>query len=489
MMSLAMTSTLAALRLGAIILFVFSVGLSVRARAADLGSQWTTELPKSTPVKFHWISPEGVRKSSDWQVQSVWTWRYEDVTGQKIKEPATLAIPIQRYYVQIPLPLKLTEVTATRAVIDRSPGGNPFTERKGTLVALESEKGSPAASVTFHYLDAAGKPDEVSSPLTGGAEGTESGRFLSPSCADLQVTALSSESATAIPRTTLSCADFGTRIRVIVAKPPAVSVEAAAPAAFLDQADHWALLEFVKPVLMNKPDDAKMGQFALRSGGVRETVTLSYSSANARKHLIITPNAGFTYVNYNESLVDMHLSQLGITGKANGAYPIFPGKLIADATLYSTLVPIVLSPRTASPAWFLGGNIRLSYRIPLKREDPIVHGALGYYVVSMIVPGRGYGYSYLMGPQFFGSIRKILYDRTLGAYLKYAPLSDSFFINSLANFELALGGSFQVTRPGAQRPFFVTLDLSYMQANSQSQGNSLSLFSVSIGGQTSFSFL
>ncbi|OFZ83434.1 MAG: hypothetical protein A2583_09920 [Bdellovibrionales bacterium RIFOXYD1_FULL_53_11] len=213
------------------------------------------------------------------------------------------------------------------------------------------------------------------------------------------------------------------------------------------------------------------------------TVKAPYWPMKPPRRLSLTPGIGFTYLIYREDPLGVSLQEGVLTAKFSVNYQLIPAKLELGGSIYGNVQPVLVVPSTVESARFMGINARAGYRLPMRWFDWRWTAYGGAYFWMMFTSGSKYGIQYISGPQlFFGGASTDPNIRRIGLYIKYAPLFESFTAVKFANFEGAVGGACQITRPGARYNVQGTLDVSWLQFT-HSVGNKIRLMTVSLGAQ------
>jgi hypothetical protein len=185
-----------------------------------------------------------------------------------------------------------------------------------------------------------------------------------------------------------------------------------------------------------------------------------------------------TYFSYNETLLNVHIKQLGSTGKVSVGYKLVPKRFTLDFTTFMTLAVFTISPGGSPTMKVLGINGRAGYILPWDTWGMNWQILGGIYYWSMFVEKNAYGVKPLTGPQAYltaargGDSR----ERVLYTYLKLASISDGT-IYSITNREVAIGAGLGITV--TPNPFLVTLDIA--QTAFAKGNNSMKLETVNIG--------
>jgi hypothetical protein len=205
---------------------------------------------------------------------------------------------------------------------------------------------------------------------------------------------------------------------------------------------------------------------------------VTYSPNEEPRRWDLAAGMALTYISYYEKGFNLHMKEMGLTGKVSAYYRIIPKTLNADFTVFRTLTAFGTTPSGTNSATFMGINGRLGYRLPIELGATEWFFLAGWYMWNMYVTDDAYGVNPLSGPQLFiqmfhsqrGEIPYYMYG-------KFATISDSTNFFQVSNNELAIGGGFGLTTD--VRPFMATLDIA---RTTFSKGlNSMTLITVSGG--------
>ena len=162
------------------------------------------------------------------------------------------------------------------------------------------------------------------------------------------------------------------------------------------------------------------------------------------------------------------------------------GRWNLGVTGYATLAH--LSQSLDDSPRFLGGNLRVSYRLPVEFKNswkPKFRLAAGLYFLTVANPDGNFGFTNLSGPQLLPSVELRLPDRSiLSMYLKFSPVSAGFQIISLDNRELAVGLQWSPRWNWARS---LSLGFDFSQLNVRIEDEDIDLQSMQLG--VSYRFL
>jgi hypothetical protein len=261
---------------------------------------------------------------------------------------------------------------------------------------------------------------------------------------------------------------------------------------------NWRVFRFRKPKA-GEGTGRTLGYLrASREGQDRTEYTehaIVYSPFIPRSRFRLALGSGLTYSSYREQvtegkLSDIQVQQLGWTFKADVGYTLIPKVLDLGANTFFTILPLWRTPTAYESARFYGINGRLGYRLPVDLGALEMMILSGWYLWGMWVDDavNPYGVALMSGPQIFFSVRMAqVGHRSFSGYFKYAPIHYKPGI-VFSNYELAMGGSFQLNSPEAKHPISLTLDLSTTSIKLErdlayriTQATQLSMSSVSLG--------
>lgn len=189
----------------------------------------------------------------------------------------------------------------------------------------------------------------------------------------------------------------------------------------------------------------KQKQKPLPSASIRKW---SFSLGTAYS-LLSYNNPGFT-----------HQEETALTAKLGISYNLTDYFDLGFAGFY-TFYP--LSADIDPEARFLGLNLRLGYRLPIRSSRWQYKIMAGYYYLTMIVEGNAYGYLNIGGPQIFPVVRYEFPGGTfVSTYFKFSPVAPNFVFLSLDSREIAAGTTVSFPLAAGLR-WFLTVDWSDVQ--------------------------
>lgn len=165
---------------------------------------------------------------------------------------------------------------------------------------------------------------------------------------------------------------------------------------------------------------------------------------------LLSHGLGLTLVDYSDSRLSEGLSMQAITAKLGYLYSFIP---LWDLSASAYMTAVQLGSSVPGNTRFFGANFRVARHWVEKIKKPwdLSLGG-GLFYSTMIVPGGGYGFNDVVGPQLLPSATYDLgQDRTLGSYLKFSLIG--------GGFELATGFSYGFIYKTIHA-FTVNLDLS-----------------------------
>jgi hypothetical protein len=195
---------------------------------------------------------------------------------------------------------------------------------------------------------------------------------------------------------------------------------------------------------------------------------------------------GTTYIDYAETLRNVQLTELVLTGKASLDIRFSPG-IDVSASGYTTLAPLEFKNASSAnlpDAYFTGLNGRIGWRLPNSTGSSDLRLLTGWYYWSMRVKNNAYGVTDLQGPQIYVMGRQLQKrHRTFYGYFKFAPIYDYPKYITISNREIAMGFGYQINNPRESLTWSLYTDVSDARFRSVQQGNSMRLFTVTFGVQ------
>ena len=179
------------------------------------------------------------------------------------------------------------------------------------------------------------------------------------------------------------------------------------------------------------------------------------------RRLFSYASLGLSSIHYTETTRQDH-DALNLTARFSGLYLITPRRWEVAWSAYTTAVHVAQTP--SDSIRFLGLNLRAGYIIPIERSRWRVSVLAGAYYTTTFVPGGGYGFNNMLGPQLYPNLRYTLSnDSSLSAYIKYSPVSGAgVALLPASNFEFAAGGGFLRDLPGG-RSWGLSFDYAQIQ--------------------------
>jgi hypothetical protein len=250
---------------------------------------------------------------------------------------------------------------------------------------------------------------------------------------------------------------------------------------------------------VKKPKDQVVySQQLFRTGTADETGRASeysvvYTPRIQPKRFFLSAGLGVTHYSYQETLPNLDLTQISLTGKVNLGVRLIPKALDLAFNFFGNIVSLKNSPTEFSdgtkipPARFYGLNGRIGYRLPFDMGANELFFLTGWYFWGMRVPGLDetstYGIKSLNGPQLFFMFVNSQADKAgFWIYSKFALIADQFSLLGLSNRELAVGGGVELSAR-AKKPFAITLDIAHAQFSNVDNG--MKLLSFTLGVQKS----
>lgn len=193
------------------------------------------------------------------------------------------------------------------------------------------------------------------------------------------------------------------------------------------------------------------------------------------------PSLGISALTYKEGNY-ANCSLLVLTGKIGYNYLIPNSKWDIGLNAYMTLVPIKEDISKIGTR-FLGINARTGYLIDLSSSWKLGLSG-GFYYATMIVDQNLFGFSHLIGAQFYPTLRKSFSFGVLSSYFKFSPVVDSLTDFNPAHHEIAFGLSWSFPIGNEQNQFHLSID----QAKLSTAIDSIQIQSNSTTGSIGISF-
>jgi len=156
------------------------------------------------------------------------------------------------------------------------------------------------------------------------------------------------------------------------------------------------------------------------------------------RRLFSYASLGLSSIHYTETTREDD-NALNLSARFSGLYLITPQRWEVAWSAHTTAFPVSQTP--ADSLRFLGVNLRAGYIIPIERSRWRISILGGAYYTTTFVPGGGYGFQNMLGPQLYPNMRYTLStDSSLSAYIKYSPVAGgSVALLPASNFEFATG--------------------------------------------------
>ena len=188
-----------------------------------------------------------------------------------------------------------------------------------------------------------------------------------------------------------------------------------------------------------------------------------------------------SFINYTDQRVPA-VSEIALTDKVSYSRLISPPTIDMGLSSYFTLFPLHSS--TGDSLRFIGVNGRIGYIVPQVKDPWRVSLMGGLYFTTMVVQQSGFGFTNLIGPQFFPVVRRTLKSGDIAvAYFKFSPVANGGFSITFSNHEIAGGGSY-VHPISNGKSVSATLDIASLDA--VIEGVAIHTGSVSIGAAYGF---
>jgi len=206
------------------------------------------------------------------------------------------------------------------------------------------------------------------------------------------------------------------------------------------------------------------------------------SADNLRTPWRISPGLSYTSLSYNQTFVHP-ISESNITAKLGLQYFITPSVWDIGFSGYYTLMNLTSTPSTLK-LQFLGINGRVGYTLTPKLSRFKVRLMSGWYYLTTISTAR-IGFQNVGGPLLFPTFDYVISEqRSVGFYLKYAPMVGGVSSASLSNAEIAGGASYSFPLEPYLQTFHVNLDVSSLNLTVGAAAVQTTTFNLGIG--TSF---
>ncbi len=159
---------------------------------------------------------------------------------------------------------------------------------------------------------------------------------------------------------------------------------------------------------------------------------------NPPRRFYLLPGLGFSLISVKETGIENY-SSITSTGKVSMMYFIKPPYIDFGASLFFNIMPITNTPSNVTVR-FIGANARGGYRFPFIKAPWSMSFLVGLSYSHMLVSDDSFGYRHLFYPQLYPTVTRGFKNGDLGvAYVKFVPLTASFFGFSTSERELAGG--------------------------------------------------
>lgn len=178
----------------------------------------------------------------------------------------------------------------------------------------------------------------------------------------------------------------------------------------------------------------------------------------------LTVGAGFTHLSYSETTIPQ-FTENAITAKLSFVHAFKPGSpWDIGLSGYATVVSLSTTSAAKQSIDFLGGNARVGYRLPILPEPWRLSLMLGLYLTTTSSSDGTFGFTNLMGPEFYPVLRRRLSGGgMIAGYFKYSPVGSGLSL-SFGSREIA-GGLSYTPRTNASFPISFTLDIADLSAS------------------------
>lgn len=451
----------------------YRIGFLLPALFTFISIAQAAEPPRLTG---HWVNPFGKTVKLGWSITSEWIWK---PSGKESPSEQ----PALRIWILTPLNITIEKIQGTgfETVVDPpAPAGSP--EKEGKTIAFDVAE-PKIFQATFQFKDGESKSQTIS--LVVQFIPREPALLVHERCTEAGIEAITEPSKAVYFFSALDCEYKGDDLTLHVFYSNDAAWKGADFKAKSQERDAgWNRFDISESDLSSLPKSV-LGHFKVASKSnariTRTVVSRSFLSHEPQK---IRLNGGLssTYLNYAEGPFNIKLTEWALTGKTSLFVPLISDLFDTELSIFGTLLPLTHSPSELEAARFIGVNFRIGYQTPLGVRTLTLHILGGWYYWGMIVPENAYGVKFLSGPQIFTMIRNSpRFGRGFTVYTKFAPIATSVSSASFANRELAIGSSIELSNPQASRKISATLDIAHTYFALETEGNSMSLLSVSLG--------
>lgn len=436
------------------------------------------------PITIEWVNERGKIIPINWRTRQSWGWA-------RVYKNLPVKSPSLRTWIEIPKGIEIVDITSKNAVVRQRLKRNPFSNSKGTVIALDSNW--PMTSLKINYKR---NRKSYSANMFVRTRYPKTKFWTHPKCKKERILLRRNRSEGKNLYVAINCLPAPEGLRLfVISSPDSVWGSRMIGKEQKNRGKFWK--EFLIPKVSKKDKRSKrtLGRISskIKSEKKISSFTVVEYFHTKTKRFFWSAGLGVSYLKYTEQPFDINVTEMGLTGKLNVSYVLKPGKWDIGGNTFGTILPLThsISPAsisgvTLNPVRFYGINARVGYQLSSDNPSVVWKVLLGGYFWGMNVPGKAYGIKTLFGPQVFLTGAFIKKNGTSHyLYTKFAPISETLAVN-LSNREVALGGGYQIGALNGRKPIHLTLDLAYLTVGESTAGNTLTLASASLGAQVSF---
>ena len=464
-------------------------------------------------TQYRWISPTGKPIRLKWKTQSQWEWK-EFKKGKR-----TFQKPVFRTYVEIPQKLEFKAGKGDGVDFSSEIEETPFESLNGNPIAIDSDRTTSTSNLRLVQLKKQGgqlRKKLIEIGLLVSDRTTEPVLLLHDSCLKLGIKLVPPKKARARGYSFLAayCEEAkNDQIDVHFYTQPQARLMAQISAKHKKLKPGWDVYRVKKPSKEKERPDEENAQSKLKKeqakkrkepelieeGTLLGKLKVSQSRGKAYYYLVYDPPSfkrfngfaglGGTYMSYSESIGTeaVSLSTVSLTLKAGANY-FLTEKLDFGLSFYANVLNLTSSvtPSQYPAAQFMGVNGRVGVTL-VDIPGWTLRPMFGWYYWKMFVSDKSYGISALIGPQLYLFNLFDAHDgRKWWAYLKYAPITDSFSNFNFGSREIAVGVGYPIGSKGGDLNWALTLDFSQLSIPVSVTPNAPSLMTITLGTQISF---
>ncbi|MCC7442263.1 MAG: hypothetical protein IT285_11555 [Bdellovibrionales bacterium] len=437
------------------------------------GQQWADYRPPD--IRMRWIDPYGKLMPLDWPVITRWEW---------VDSPQRLPVkvPVLRTWVQLPRGYELAQFQSSNMVHVVDPYEVPFSPGDGEIITFDTQ--AIVAKGNLVVRDPERKIKEYGVLLEPSF--IEATIMTHDSCLDFWVEIMRKQGKARYLYNAISC-DITEKneLDIYVFFSPDARWDGSQFRGALTKGQGWIRYRMPLPRVDRK---VVLGYVRVNhASGSKDSATVQrvvFNGVEASRRWRINVGLGATLMSYTEQPFEYEVTDIAMTAKVVVNYVLVPEKFEFSTNLFGTVLTLThdSTPSNLKAPRFLGINMRMGYQFPGQLLGGKWQALLGWYIWTMHVPSKQYGINLLSGPQVF-----LLYrtshrrSRNFFVYAKYAPIVDNLDNFSTSNSETAIGGGYQITRPGSRSPMFANLDFSTASFKAFQKVNDMTLNTVSLG--------